>query len=87
MAESSLGAEDAQPGEAGERDDQRPGEAAGEAREGRLVAFLLQGGHQQPAASRPDPARTGAGSVRRNTGTYPPRGMSIRRWLARPSVR
>ena len=33
------------------------------------------------------PCRSGAGSVRRNTGTYPPRGMSIRRWLARPSVR
>ena len=48
MAQRGLRAEDAQPGEAGERDDQRPGEAAGEGREGRLVALLLEGGDQHP---------------------------------------
>ncbi len=48
MAQRRIRAEHPQAGEAGERDDQRPREPAGEGREGRLVAFLVEGGHQHP---------------------------------------
>ena len=59
MAQRGLHAENAKPGEAGERDDQRSRKASGEGGEGGLVALLLEGGHQHPG-------RAGHGAGKRN---------------------